>query len=153
MPDCLTVDSNGYLTPNDQPIYADSNSVKHQFGSGSVVREELWSSVEKLVEITAFYLLPVADIWIGGSFTSLETDPADVDIVIFISYNSFKTMRGILDTLSATFHDLDVKWAPVLDQPDDLSEAINELERMKWFVLFNSDRNGLPKGFVSLQIN
>ncbi|MEZ0486888.1 DUF6932 family protein [Fibrella aquatica] len=146
-------DSNGYLTPNDEPVFADNTSVKYHFGSSSVLRWDLWNSVEKLVEILSSYLLPVQEIWLDGSFISQKVDPNDVDIVIFISHGSFKIMRDVLDALSTSFVHLDVKWVPVLDTLDDLSSAINALERMKWFVLFSSDRNGLPKGFISLKIN
>ncbi len=146
-------DSNGYLLPNDEPVFADSTSVKYHFGSSSVQRWDLWNSVEKLLDILSSYLLPVKEVWLDGSFISRKTNPNDVDIVIFVSYSSFRNVRGTLDTLSTSFAHLDVKWIPVLEATDDLSSAINALERMKWFILFTSDRNGLPKGFISLKMN
>ncbi|MBO0948720.1 DUF6932 family protein [Fibrella forsythiae] len=146
-------DSHGYLIPNDEPILADKASVNHQFGCSSVLRRSLWNDVEKLMEILSSYLLPVVEVWIDGSFISQKTDPDDVDVVIFISHAAYIPMRAVLDALGTSFVQLDVKWIPVLDASDSHSAAINALERMKWFALFNSDRNGLPKGFVSLKIN
>lgn len=145
-------DNNGYLLPNDEPVLADSTSVNYHFGNSSVSRRHLWDSVEKLLSLLSLYLLPVNEVWLDGSFISQKTNPNDVDLVIFVNYSSFRATRDTLNTLSTSFADLDVKWIPVLEATDDLSSAINSLERMKWFILFTSDRNGVPKGFVSLKM-
>ena len=146
-------DSNGYLILTDEPVLADRTSVEYHFGSSSVLRWDLWNSVEKLLEMLSVYSVPVVKVWLDGSFISQKPDPNDVDIVIFISYWTFRNSREMLDKLSDSFIYLDVKWIPISDMTDDLSLAIDALERMKWFVLFSSDRNGLPKGFINLKIN
>ena len=130
----FTFDANGYLTPNDEPVFADKACVSYHFGSASELRRDLWNAVETLMDIISLYLLPVTEVWIDGSFISLKTDPKDVDVIIFISQSAFESIRDTLDKVTISFVHLDVKWVPMLDGLDDLSLAINALERMKWFV-------------------
>ena len=147
----IEFDKNGYLTGYAEPVSVDRFIVNYHFSRSSVNRRELWKRAEEFLDILSSYSLPVLEIWIDGSFISQKAVPNDIDMVVFIRADFLEGNRSSFDSLDNAYKNLDVKWIPVRDKPDEFSLAIDALERMKWFILFSSDRNGLPKGFINLK--
>ena len=147
----IEFDKNGYLTGYAEPVSVDRFIVNYHFSRSSVNRRELWKRAEEFLDILSSYSLPVLEIWIDGSFISQKAVPNDIDMVVFIGADFLEGNRSSFDSLDNAYKNLDVKWIPVRDKPDEFSLAIDALERMKWFILFSSDRNGLPKGFINLK--
>ncbi len=149
----LEFDDNGYLTGHAEPLSIDRFTVRSQFSRSSANRLGLWERAEEFLDILSSYSLPVLEIWIDGSFISQKAIPNDVDMVVFIKADFLEGNRSSFDSLDNAYKNLDVKWVPIRDKPDEFSLAIDALERMKWFILFSSDRNGLPKGFINLKLS
>ena len=147
----IEFDKNGYLTGYAEPVSVDRFIVNHHFSRSSVNQRELWKRAEEFLDILSSYSLPVMEIWIDGSFISQKAVPNNIDMVVFIRADFLEGNRSSSDSLDNAYKNLDVKWIPVRDKPDEFSLAIDALERMKWFILFSSDRNGLPKGFINLK--
>lgn len=145
----LTFDEYGYLVPYEvQPVSL--VTINYWFGSGSQRRKGLWNAFSQLLNEVASHQIPVIDIWVDGSFITITGQPNDVDVVVYVQNTYLEQQFSRLNTLSQSFWNIDLKWVPVYNEPDSVRQSIDRLERMKWFLLFNTDRPGRAKGFVSI---
>lgn len=88
--------------------------------------------------------------WMNGSFVTQQAYPNDMDLVIYVPKAYLDKQFAQLNGLSDSFDKLDVKWVPVYEELESIGKAINELEEMKWFLLFSTNRSGQRKGFLSI---
>lgn len=126
-------------------------------GVAASVRHTLMDGVEKLVdEVRAAGLSGVA--WIDGSFLTRKTEPKDADLVFIVNSMMLPnpTQRDMLKKLSTKgffklTHGCDAfvgVYFPINHQNYPLSVRTMNYWRQLW----ESDRNGAPKGFAVVTI-
>ena len=93
----------------------------------------------------------VVDVWIDGSFISRIDEPNDGDIIVFLVESELRAHRLTLTYTDSQLEELDTKWVPSFDKSTSLSRAVDELEQMRWFMLFGSDGDDRPKRIISLK--
>ncbi len=135
------------LSPS--PIYASAQTIVATFAYNTH-RQLLWRDYEKLSGLLSAHRVPILFCWLDGSFLTKKEFPNDIDIALFVPVAFFNSRRAFLETISQQAPSLDVKWIPLLEETSEIKKAINELEKMKWFLLFSSDREDKPKGLIEI---
>lgn len=94
--------------------------------------------------------VPVVTVWVDGSFVTQKEFPNDLDILYFIQSSHLNRNYQLLDQVRSRYSLLHVLFAEhhVVDTQN--AQAINRIEKFKWFSLFGS-KNQQPKGFLELQ--
>ncbi|MBK9335179.1 MAG: hypothetical protein IPM98_00795 [Lewinellaceae bacterium] len=96
------------------------------------------------------YQLNIFELWLDGSFATRKINPRDIDLVLFLDYNDYKTFETTLREVSILF-------APMLDiyfvsvYPAEHSFFVRtQFDRVEYLHLFSKDRLKKKKGFVQL---
>lgn len=145
----LVFDEYGYLTPYEVQQLSRRTVARH-FGTATEQRRRLWQELEKFLDSITNHQIPFTAIWVDGSFVTATDRPNDIDLVIYVLKAYLDQQFVWLSLLSEPFTNLDVKWVPLYMEGGQLRKAIDELEEMKWFLLFSSSRSGHSKGFLSI---
>jgi len=143
----LTFDSHGCLIPY-QAIRASQQLVERVFATNQH-RHELWVQFVDFRQQLTKQNVPVFVIWINGSFTTQKMHPNDIDIVCFVDAVFLNAHYRQMDQLRNHFGLLHIFFAEQHPVTDLHAEAINRIEKFKWFSLFGT-KAGKEKGFIEL---
>ena len=89
------------------------------------------------------------EIWIDGSFVTQKMHPRDIDIVIFVNFQYFKSKETLLTILKERQEFVDLYYVKVFpeDHPDN---QLTQLDKLDWLHFFTTDRKNKRKGFIKL---
>ncbi|HJX78592.1 DUF6932 family protein [Glutamicibacter sp.] len=94
-PSLLTLDSPLLLSPPGRSRLT-FNDFENQYGPGTIYcgndrRQQIW---DHFVKATAMLRdsLPIAAVWIGGSFVTNKPEPNDIDAVYILNQNKYSTL-------------------------------------------------------------
>lgn len=149
-PQSLVFDEYGYLTPYEvQQVTRET--IIHTFLTNSH-RQTIWSQYIEFERLMIARQIPVLTVWMDGSFVSQKELPNDLDVVWFVDASYLSRNYRALDQVRNQFPLLHILFAEYHVADTSTAQAINRIEKFKWFSLFSS-KNRQSKGFLELRIN
>lgn len=148
-PQALLFDTYGYLTPYE------IQQATHKMVVDTLLinphRQMIWIQYIAFERVMVNRQVPVVVVWLDGSFVSRKEIPNDLDVVWFIDADYLSPNYRMLDQVRNQFPLLHILFAEYhrVDTPN--AQAINRIEKFKWFSLFSS-KNRQSKGFLELCI-
>lgn len=86
--------------------------------------------------------------WLNGSFISLNPNPKDIDIVVFIDFVEKEKKDKALSKLKNT---LGIDLYFVKTYPENHKQnTFMEMDKLEWTFLFVTDRQRNDKGFIQI---
>jgi hypothetical protein len=99
-----------------------------------------------LIELAPIIQQESIKIWVNGSFVTDETEPKDIDFVIFVE-KSLPNFSKLVD-FTKNFEYMDVYFIPCDDEKESYDEWVEY-----WKYSFSHSKHGLhKKGFLKLEI-
>ncbi len=145
----LNFDEHGNLTP-DQPIASDLGEVEDKLVFNEH-RRLLFEALKLFFEKKSdHYSLEFLEIWLDGSFATLKPNPLDIDVVLFVQYQTFDTYSEHFEQWKKEFKSmLDLYFVRVYPESHPLQFRF-ESDRIYWLSQFSKDRKRRKKGLISI---
>nr|WP_147300368.1 hypothetical protein [Dyadobacter luteus] len=89
--------------------------------------------------------------WIDGSFVTQKTKPNDIDVVVFVNFQYFKSKQNQLSALKESQEFVDLYYVKVFPE-DHPNFHLTKLDKLDWLHFFTTDRKNKRKGFIELTI-
>ena len=141
-------DDNGYLKP-----YGKINLLIEEVEALFVWNEHrrhLWESYQQFINKVNYLVPGRCRYWIDGSFFTRKTEPADIDVIIFVPYFYFKNVIDPLRVLKQDFSGkVDCYFAEEFPK-DHPKFEIRKADELTWYHFFQTDRRKRYKGFIEL---
>jgi len=89
-------------------------------------------------------------IWLDGSFATRKNHPNDIDLVLFVDYQTFDMLEGHLWELKKSHKkEIDAYFVSVYPEAHDL-HRLTKSDRIYWLNQFSDDRLGRKKGIIQI---
>lgn len=145
------VETNFESLPHDLVLSYGENSTRHSiFHHFEVFLDELKTILPDPLEC-----------WVDGSFVTTKENPRDIDLVLFIDYQSFNQKQDALRQLFDSFSNTQVRLVdpyPVVVYPENHRNfAFYRSDYLYWFHQFsqskpNRAQRHFPKGIIKITI-
>ncbi len=143
----MKFDNNGYIFPY-KPHKLTIDEFEMIFGSDEhrkFLLSKLFEFMVELKHITKDDLL----FWIDGSFVTQKIKPKDIDVVVFVNFQYFKSKENQLTALKESQEFVDLYYVKVF--PEDHPNCyLTKLDTLDWIHFFTTDRKNKRKGFIEL---
>jgi hypothetical protein len=143
----MKFDNNGYIFPY-KPHKLTVHEFELIFGSDEhrkFLLSKLFQFIGELKQITTDDVVS----WIDGSFVTQKNKPNDIDVVVFINFQYFKSKENQLTTLKERQELVDLYYVKVF--PEDHPNChLTKLDKLDWLHFFTTDRKNKRKGFIEL---
>ena len=142
----LNFNEKGYLQPANVQIVSEE-TLKHYFCTNEIrqiLYEKYLGLIDNLMQIleVPFY------VWLNGSFISLNPNPKDIDMVVFIDFAEKEQKDKALSKLKNT---LGIDLYFVKTYPENHKQnTFMEMDKLEWTFLFVTDRQRNDKGFIQI---
>lgn len=144
----LTFDRNGYFIPYDT-IEVNWEMLVHTF-SHSDRRRQILTTYEDFLAILS-NLMPINHRqWIDGSFVSQQSEPGDIDVIIFVTHIYFNKIASNLKQLKYDFAGLVDCYFVETFPTDHPKFDIGRADELDWYHFLHTDRRKRPKGILEL---
>ncbi|HEV7348860.1 DUF6932 family protein [Telluribacter sp.] len=149
----IEFDGNGNLTPHTGLELNWTESKDTLIGSlgGTLTREELLINYFALVEYLQLEITPHFVQFVNGSFTTAKAHPNDIDVVIFIDYQTFERHNATIQSCKSRFHLLHLDCYFEKVYPPDHEYFIRyRTNQLYWNDLFTKNRKRQKKGYLKI---
>ena len=143
----MKFDNNGYTFPY-KPHKLTIDEFELIFGFDEhrkFLLSKLFQFMVELKQITTDDVL----FWIDGSFVTQKIKPNDIDVVIFVNFQYFKSKENQLTALKERQEFVDLYYVKVFPEHHPNCHLTN-LDKLDWLHFFTTDRKNKKKGFIEL---
>ena len=138
----------GYLIPAD--IHnLELDEIEYHFGFNEH-RQHILQAFKALINDLRLSINESFTVWIDGSFVTKKTFPNDIDIVVFVSEDSFIQKQDLLSALKSQNKAVDLYFIKVFSE-NHPNAQITVFDRLDWFHFFRTDRKNRKKGFIEIK--
>jgi hypothetical protein len=144
----INFDERGYLAGRE--IVAVTFQDIEQVFTRTAHRFAIWQQFCDLRHWLIEQQIPVITIWLDGSFISANPSPNDLDLIIYLPTAYLTGEFSRLEKQCERHKHLDVFWVGLYQGDSVTANALNQLEKFRWYSLFTEVKGNGYKSFVEL---